>query len=421
MAVGVNRELASDAIPYHESLAPSPRSNQFAQSEPSGPLFRRAWAARGAMKPILTRMPPVPSTTSGDGIPGMEGVPPSVLLGFFDRVPLCVRPMRRGFSGSPLAVVDDPSSQRPWVVKRFAQRTPVTRAVSIHAVMRFARDAGIGTVPSLKTAADSLHRRALTVVAAHDGLWEAAEYRLGRPVDIPSPHHGAAAGMMLSEVHRALEPCTTVDERPVVAAGRGNRVVAPVLRERLARLRSLAARPWSMRADQGRRSADLDEEASAVATLILAIVTEVEKAGMRSRDRLASIEPRPSRVQWVLRDMRAEHLLFDGDAVSGIVDWHAAGVDNPIADLARLLGDWSLADEAVDPSHERDWWQACLDAYDGLDGSDRELVRLAHEMGLFGALDNWFTWVIEERRHFPDWRAVARRVSAIGRRLLQLS
>ena len=46
-------------------------------------------------------------------------------------------------------------------------------------------------------------------------------------------------------------------------------------------------------------------------------------------------------LQRCIRDLRRDHLLFQGDQLSGIVDFDAMGVDNVSADVARLLADWS--------------------------------------------------------------------------------
>ena len=47
-------------------------------------------------------------------------------------------------------------------------------------------------------------------------------------------------------------------------------------------------------------------------------------------------------LQPVLRDLRAENLLFDAGEVSGVIDWDAAAVDHPCLDAARLLRTWHL-------------------------------------------------------------------------------
>ena len=45
-------------------------------------------------------------------------------------------------------------------------------------------------------------------------------------------------------------------------------------------------------------------------------------------------------LQPCLRDARPEHFLFDGDQLSGLVDFGAMAVDSVVGDLARLIGEW---------------------------------------------------------------------------------
>jgi Ser/Thr protein kinase RdoA (MazF antagonist) len=124
----------------------------------------------------------------------------------------------------------------------------------------------------------------------------------------------------------------------------------------------------------------------------------------------------------VLRDVWSDHMLFadGGDRVSGIIDYHAAGIDSPATDLARLLGSWSLAGECREPSLV-DAWRDALNAYERvrpLAPVERRLVPWLHATGVIFGLDNWFRWTLEERRTFPDAGRVRERmkrlVAALG-------
>ena len=53
------------------------------------------------------------------------------------------------------------------------------------------------------------------------------------------------------------------------------------------------------------------------------------------------------RLQPCLRDARPEHFLFEGDRLSGLVDFGAMGVDCVAGDLARLIGEWLDGDPAA--------------------------------------------------------------------------
>ena len=52
-------------------------------------------------------------------------------------------------------------------------------------------------------------------------------------------------------------------------------------------------------------------------------------------------------LQPCLRDARPEHFLFEGDRVTGLVNFGAMGVDCVAGDLARLMGDWLDGDPSA--------------------------------------------------------------------------
>ena len=71
-------------------------------------------------------------------------------------------------------------------------------------------------------------------------------------------------------------------------------------------------------------------------------------------------------LQPVLRDVWGDHVLFaeQGAArVAAIVDFHAAGVDVPATDIARLLGSW-LPPAGRGPRPVVDRWPEALPAYE---------------------------------------------------------
>ncbi len=70
-----------------------------------------------------------------------------------------------------------------------------------------------------------------------------------------------------------------------------------------------------------------------------------------------------------LRDVWHDHVLFDGDQVTGLVDLGACGVDSPMADLSRLLGSLVGDDTSL--------WLRGMAAYGevrALTGADRMLL-----------------------------------------------
>lgn len=110
----------------------------------------------------------------------------------------------------------------------------------------------------------------------------------------------------------------------------------------------------------------------------------------------------PVRVQPCLRDVWHDHLLFDGDRLTGLVDYAAVGLDSVAADLARMLGSLVADDE--------EGWCVGLSAYREAAALSVEEERLARQLdraGVVIALANWCRR-IGERGSWNDGRYRAR-------------
>jgi homoserine kinase type II len=121
-------------------------------------------------------------------------------------------------------------------------------------------------------------------------------------------------------------------------------------------------------------------------------------------------------LQPCLRDARPEHFLFQGDVLSGLVDFGAMGIDCIAGDLARLLGEW-LPDQM-------DLRAAALDAYAGvrtLDDSEAALIAAFEAAADVLIAGHWLSWHLLEKRRFDDPGAVARGVARGLARLERLA
>lgn len=109
-------------------------------------------------------------------------------------------------------------------------------------------------------------------------------------------------------------------------------------------------------------------------------------------------------LQPCLRDARPEHFLFEGDRVTGLVDFGAMGVDCVAGDLARLTGEW--LDEAGDLPARRE----ALTAYERvrpLEASEAALIDVFAASTALLIGERWLRWEFVERRRFDDPRATA--------------
>jgi len=322
-----------------------------------------------------------------------------------------------GFSGSPVAVVETiGASGAPaarFVLKGFAEGWPRERAEAIHRLMATARRAGVGAVPANLTLAATDDRPPASIAVDGAGrCWEISEWRPGHPVAAPSPRQATAALETLARIHVAL--------RNGGGSAEARYGPPPAWRRRVEVLRAVIERGWDEPIEGALTplQAAVAERRAAAATILR------RRGGLSWLARLAAIEPAAVPLQAVLRDVWRAHLLFVGEEVSAVIDWHAAGIDTRSTDLARLLGSWTVptVPSAGDASQDVVWREA-LEAYRAIVPLAREelvLVDLLHSTGVVGSLHHWFTWVLDDRRDFSDAAAVLARVDALLKNLVFL-
>ena len=336
---------------------------------------------------------------------------PSACEAFFAGVPRTVTPLNGGgFSGSACVLVEADEGDGEcgkWVVKAFPSTTPIEHAAFVHRLMRHLRATGVGCVGEPRAVrghggAGPCTRVGDTLVRGADGLlWEAIGFLPGHPQGTPSEAAVAAAMTALGTIHMAAALLPGQAARETVSRG----VVA-----RAQRAAELLASTWRRRLE----AAGGGVEDRRVRDLIVAAVGRMAQGGEAALRRIAAWPATVVGVQPVLRDIWCDHVLFEADRVSGVIDFHAAGIDTVATDLARLVGSWRQLAAAGRP----DWlsWERCLDAYAStrpLVPEERRLVPLLHHAGVIVGIDNWFRWIVEERRTFPDVEGVVRRLDQL--------
>jgi Ser/Thr protein kinase RdoA (MazF antagonist) len=126
----------------------------------------------------------------------------------------------------------------------------------------------------------------------------------------------------------------------------------------------------------------------------------------RARGRSLGVHEETSRLatqsfvlQPCIRDARPDHFLFEGNRLSGLVDFGAMGRETVAADLARLLAE-SIGGDRVARAR-------ALEAYEAvrpLDGAEaRAITTFVHANALLGPA-RWIRWHFLESRQFdqPD-------------------
>jgi len=118
---------------------------------------------------------------------------------------------------------------------------------------------------------------------------------------------------------------------------------------------------------------------------------------------------RPLLLMPCIRDVHREHVLFEGDRVSGLVDFGAMRAESPAADVARLLGSYAEGDTAI--------WIAGIAAYEARATThlQHDLVRLFDTATTLLAGINWAKWLYVDKRMARDLALVERRLQALQR------
>ncbi|WP_406696115.1 phosphotransferase [Singulisphaera sp. Ch08] len=134
----------------------------------------------------------------------------------------------------------------------------------------------------------------------------------------------------------------------------------------------------------------------------------------RYQEHLKQAASMTCRLQPCLRDVRSDHLLFEGETLTGLIDFGAMRVDVVSGDLARLLAEWVEEDR---------WARAeALNAYSAvrpLDSSEGVLIDAFDASAALLGVGHWVRWHFLEKRVFEDSNAVARGIERGLERLLR--
>lgn len=299
-----------------------------------------------------------------------------------------------GFSGASFWRVITPRGR--LCLRRWPQGHPdVSRLQFIHRVIRHVHDSGFQRLPRpIET------RRGDTFVCRDGQLWELAPWLPGEADYSVAPDRGklSAAVRALAEFHTAAG--TLPEFTPYVDRSPG-----------ILRRRKILDR-WQAK--------DLQKLAKAVPTVDwpdLQPSADRIIAGFRrhadslARDLDIAADVRVS-LQPCIRDVWDRHVLYEGERVTGIIDFGAMSVDCTATDIARLLG--SLAED------RRGDWEAGLAAYQEqrplAEGEKRLIAAFDRSMVLLSGM-NWLRWICLERRTFSDKNDVNQRLKTILKRL----
>jgi homoserine kinase type II len=141
--------------------------------------------------------------------------------------------------------------------------------------------------------------------------------------------------------------------------------------------------------------------------------------------RLAPLADVPLPMQPCIRDVWHDHVLFNGDRVTGLIDFGAMRIDTPATDVARLLGSLQSVSpprsgEGLREGHSRDDWHEGLAAYSAirpLSAQESLAVPVLDTSGTILAGCNWIRWIYIDGRQFINMRQVVLRFARLLERL----
>jgi Ser/Thr protein kinase RdoA (MazF antagonist) len=259
-----------------------------------------------------------------------------------------------GFSGAKVWRGDDAQGMPRFALKQWPAEMSVERLDQIHNWMSEA--AHLPFVPSLFSTVEG------KAISQHDdSVWDATKWLPGHtciPAGIKEVENACEA---VSEIHRVWSRYT-------------NRAPSPGVQRRIEVLSQWLVNPRTT----------FSTFPPSLSDLIRRAVNEVERTVPIAREALIPWANVPQLLQPCIRDLRAEHVLFEDARVTGIVDYGAMAVDSPAFDLSRLLGD--LVDDNEELfAHGLKKYRECRTAFDCGD----RFVRLLDRVGIVCSLMGW--------------------------------
>jgi len=302
------------------------------------------------------------------------------------------------FSGAALWRLVTPRG--PLRLRRWPSQHPgPERLEFVQAVLWHVDQEGFHRIP---LPLETRHHHGFVRHAGH--LWELAPWLPGTAdfEDIPSLVKLRNAMHTLADFHEAARAFPLAETGPIGSPGIADRVLRlqGLLSGRLGRLtKAMADGPWPELAARGRE-----------------MLPRAEALGPHILRRLEAVGGIDVSLQPCIRDIWRAHVLFEGDEVTGLIDFGSMRPENVAADVARLLGSLALDDEEM--------WQVGLAAYQAvrpLSQEEQALVRaFDHSTVLLGGVQ-WLEWIYLEGKLFDKPQAVLDRVDELLSRLVTLS
>ncbi len=308
-----------------------------------------------------------------------------------------------GFSGGALwkvAAARGTLCLRRWPKERREGRHIQT----IHAVLRHAWQQGFSSVPVPIRARDGA-----TLIERGGCYWELAPWMPGEATFHADPNAArlAAAMQALAKFHLAAATFSNARSAPAPSPGIAMRL------ERLRALQERGCAAIEASLANGRAGGALLAELHPIARRALELF---RLCALLVENRLAAATAVVVPLQPCIRDIWHDHVLFTGEAVTGIIDFGAMRTDCVVTDVTRLLGSLVGDDESA--------WKSGLETYGAvrpLTPAESGLVPVFDQSAVLLSPMNWLEWLFVDRRQFEQPQRVRERLDVTMRRLEHLS
>jgi Ser/Thr protein kinase RdoA (MazF antagonist) len=286
-----------------------------------------------------------------------------------------------GFSGAQVWKAEHRGTG--WALRKWPERAVAGRVAGIHDFQRLVAYLGFPVPAPRRSPLGN------TVAQIDGALWEVANWLPGA-ADYwthSSPEKLSAALSILARLHVATERFIPKD----LTWWPESIDASPALRRRGSRLEQLLTQELRV-LERCLRQAGSNERLE----LARQAVVMAERAALPLADEAPRWWDERLPLGWCLRDVWHDHILFTGDAVTGLLDLAALGFDAYAGDIARLLG--SLVGD------DRQGWDVGLKAYESirpLAPAELEAIRFFDASGTVISTVNWIHWLFRVPSPLP--------------------
>jgi Ser/Thr protein kinase RdoA (MazF antagonist) len=301
-----------------------------------------------------------------------------------------------GMSGAQFWRLESPRGK--LVLRRWPIEHPAPAGLRfIHSVLRHVSALGLKIVPVQIAATGG------DTFVEHAGhLWELAPWLEGVAdyEKFPRVEKLRAAMTALGQLHLAAADFP----HPLAPHSAGG---SPAVTRRLARLRELQTGGIDALAHSIN-----DATWPELAPLARQFLTTLPRLIPGAITRLMPLADAALPLQPSIRDIWHDHVLFNGDRVTGLLDFGAMQIETPTGDVARLLG--SLAGD------DANGWREGLAAYSTIRPLSEHETLAVFALDASGTLlagCNWIRWIYAEGRKFKNRPQVIARFARLLNRI----